>query len=926
MLDLSAEYMQKCTAATRTISFLYMFYPASGSGTLHINGDDVYSVKITTGKTTGGFGIGNSISSVLAMSVSKSMQVSVGDNIRIEVCFDGVIASSDWSQHEWVDLGLFYIDSVRRTDNAINITGLDWIVKLEKNYKSALTYPAKCSDVLAEISSQTGFAIADDFCAVNDAVITKEPFVEDGEGNKSYYTRRQIVEFIAAINGGNAYFGVTGYKDDDFHAANWGIKRYSPEIVAYTIQPANVIKQTLDDTTFAVTNVVWNKSGVSAGLDDDSPEGTIEFSVPLEFEDEDTILANIKAKLVGVTYSGVTLQKQGTGIFELGNLVQYQPLTGDALPVLVMGITYSIADGAFTETIYSLAKTATQQAYSGATSGATISESKGSGGGVGKASSWDNTSEYFNNYTGANIAGVEGRTGLYAHTEGLNNKALEFCTHVEGFGITVTGQFGHGEGNGHTVSGQFGHVEGLANNSSGMSSHVEGQNNTETGVVNHVEGSGNRIRNGSQYCHIEGQSNYLESNSSYQAVHIEGIANSISGTDGGSCIHIEGNGNRARGTAAHVEGIHVTVNGHAVHGEGYDNNVSGSEVHGEGRSNKIDNSNYSHIENYYNKITGGSADHAEGENNTIKDDAVSSHVEGEWNTVSGGNANHAQGFWNTVTGGTGNYVGGEYCLITEGHSSFAHGQSLDVSATENVSTKAAFGEYNDNADGLIFMVGNGTDDSDRSNAFAVSKKGDAYVLNDLYIKGKKLELDAIYKPKGSAAFADLPAVSSVTADYVGYVYNVSDAFVTTDDFVEGAGKDYPVGTNVVIVEQSEGVYKYDCLSGAVDLSDYYTKKQVDKKLSDVNDDIPFNASISVPVTAWSEDADSGFSYSASVAVADILSTDSARVDFDKASIRAASEAGIYSGDVLDGEIVLRAEKIPTQALTGVCVVTRKGIA
>lgn len=77
-------------------------------------------------------------------------------------------------------------------------------------------------------------------------------------------------------------------------------------------------------------------------------------------------------------------------------------------------------------------------------------------------------------------------------------------------------------------------------------------------------------------------------------------------------------------------------------------------------------------------------------------------------------------------------------------------------------------------------------------------------------------VSSAYKPQGSCAFADLPALSSTT---VGYVYNVTDAFNTTSDFVEGAGGSYPAGTNVVRVDV-DGTAKWDCLAGIIDLSPY----------------------------------------------------------------------------------------------------------
>ena len=79
-------------------------------------------------------------------------------------------------------------------------------------------------------------------------------------------------------------------------------------------------------------------------------------------------------------------------------------------------------------------------------------------------------------------------------------------------------------------------------------------------------------------------------------------------------------------------------------------------------------------------------------------------------------------------------------------------------------------------------------------------------------------------PAGSVAFASLPALSKANCNHI---YNVTDAFTTTSDFVEGAGKSYPAGTNVAIINvgtSSTPSYKYDCYTGVIDLSGYMEKK------------------------------------------------------------------------------------------------------
>lgn len=82
------------------------------------------------------------------------------------------------------------------------------------------------------------------------------------------------------------------------------------------------------------------------------------------------------------------------------------------------------------------------------------------------------------------------------------------------------------------------------------------------------------------------------------------------------------------------------------------------------------------------------------------------------------------------------------------------------------------------------------------------------------------KLSRIYKPGGSAAFADLPELTEAN---LGLVVNVTEKFTTTDSFLDGAGKKYPAGTNVAVVLVGEE-YKYDALAGFVDLSGLQEKE------------------------------------------------------------------------------------------------------
>lgn len=63
------------------------------------------------------------------------------------------------------------------------------------------------------------------------------------------------------------------------------------------------------------------------------------------------------------------------------------------------------------------------------------------------------------------------------------------------------------------------------------------------------------------------------------------------------------------------------------------------------------------------------------------------------------------------------------------------------------------------------------------------------------------------RPMGTVTFANLPAVSSASA---GDMYNISDEFVTTSDFVEGAEITEPAGSNVY----KTAAGKWDVLAGS----------------------------------------------------------------------------------------------------------------
>lgn len=99
-----------------------------------------------------------------------------------------------------------------------------------------------------------------------------------------------------------------------------------------------------------------------------------------------------------------------------------------------------------------------------------------------------------------------------------------------------------------------------------------------------------------------------------------------------------------------------------------------------------------------------------------------------------------------------------------------------------------------------------------------------------YADEKILEqISAVYKPAGSVAFASLPAPAE---NLQGNVYNITDDFTADTNFVTSEqGKDYSAGTNVVCIEESADVWRWDVLAGSISLDAYSTTEEMNQAIS-----------------------------------------------------------------------------------------------
>lgn len=261
--------------------------------------------------------------------------------------------------------------------------------------------------------------------------------------------------------------------------------------------------------------------------------------------------------------------------------------------------------------------------------------------------------------------------GYYAHAEGGNTEALAKCAHAEGNFSVAEGQNAHAEGNQAVAFGKNSHAEGNGSVASGENAHAEGMSCQATTLCTHAEGSGS-IATGI-YSHAEGHS-----------------AQSI-----GESSHAEGNETIASGLCAHAEGYLAEATGAYAHAEGNDTEATADCAHAEG-AGCVASHKRAHAEGAYTTASGMNS-HAEGGSTFAT--GVSAHAEGE-GSVAKGSYSHAEGLY-TIAASSCQHVQGKYNL-------------------------------EDSSGNILHIVGNGSAENARSNAYTLDRFGTGRFAGDVY--------------------------------------------------------------------------------------------------------------------------------------------------------------------------------------------------
>jgi len=379
--------------------------------------------------------------------------------------------------------GRYNTELPKRRNGVIELTAYDDMIKLDCEFPDTVGFPQTFWQVYAYCVQAAGLAsdFSFDNCVLNalfnNGIISHE-YTDYIHANSC----RNLVSGMAEWNGGFAYINDDGKLQVDvfskdvkktFHSGDLLAFDYSDETVIFSkikTSQKNKTYEMGDDSGY--TLIVRNQY-ISYGLSDEAFEtyfGIIHdyysgFSLtPMTFT-----LAEPDFELkIGDRISVVDEEENVT-------------VTGNISKIVVRGnCSMEITCGGFGNigSVSNYKPTSLSQ-----TAQAKTDAMVNAGGGVGKASDWDNTSEYFNDYAN-NVAGNKDKAGrnLYATARGKNTKATGPCSIASGCGTTASGEQSAAFGYGTVAKGAMSVTMGLNCSAEGMFSFAGGQSTKATGT------------------------------------------------------------------------------------------------------------------------------------------------------------------------------------------------------------------------------------------------------------------------------------------------------------------------------------------------------------------------------------------------------------------------------------------------------------
>ena len=356
MRDLSTAYKTSASGDTRNYMInLHVWkksvddngnvsFPADTKA-VYTSSDSLISVSIVDGQTSGNsFQLGQTFCPIISFSTVPNLNIKTGDKVQVELVFTSTAKAT---------LATGYIDeySYDSIDYAVSYTAYGKMLQLDKDYKSALTYPATFSAVVEEICSQNGLTFDTFAWKCNAKLKAKPVFGNLDNGDPAYASAREMLGIIAGVNGCNVVIG-----------ADEKVKfvPYTDTKTGITYEDA--LSRQVNNEKYIIKKAVLNDGGQTTG----DEAGYVELYFPLEtVEGKASCLEKLNSVITGLSVMGMTVQTQGKGYYEIGDMLSYTDFDGEKYTIGVMGIKYDFSGGYFTETLYSLAPSEMEEQHKG---------------------------------------------------------------------------------------------------------------------------------------------------------------------------------------------------------------------------------------------------------------------------------------------------------------------------------------------------------------------------------------------------------------------------------------------------------------------------------------------------------------------------------------------------------------------------------
>lgn len=320
---------------------------------------------------------------------------------------------------------------------------------------------------------------------------------------------------------------------------------------------------------------------------------------------------------------------------------------------------------------------------------------------------------------------------------------------------------------------------------------------------------------------------------------VAGKANTLESTAVNGAVF--GESNYVSGQGAFVAGGYNNVAGGYTTALGYKNTVSGQQSFAIGAENEVSGAN--DFVGGYNNDVFGDYGFVVGANNKVAKGIQNAAVFGVKNEVTGGGGCVVNGSYNTLSGVYANAFGSRN--VVSGNAAFAAGQWLQAIKEG----QSVFGRYNSPGDEALFLVGNGTSDTDRKNAFEVH--GDRIVVGGIELPAEMLK----YHYDG---YAEIAADNDAMADrciawfnalgdqhFGRYVLNkggqihfveiyratASYGVIKSTIYHTSDGADVSYGS---VVEGKFTGFNHICWQNHNHDDRYYTEEEIDEKFSNVS--------------------------------------------------------------------------------------------